>query len=176
MENKKPLTTDTQLDQIRQAIKNRKNILVVGQIGSGKSALLTQIANETAAAFPAERITFLCDEPEKTDAIFYDVTVLSPTSDVNVAYRYASSGIYVDELRGSEALSVLEGWRTGHFGGATIQGDSIDQGVSHLKSLAKKSPHAPSEVEQIVDEFLGMVILMENSQGTIQIKEIQVAA
>lgn len=160
------LATAHPLDQIRSAIQDRQNILVVGPTGSGKTQMLYAIADEVAALFPAERVAVLCDLAERLGDEPENLTCYAGSRDVTAEIRQSNTWLFVDELRGDEASSLLEAWSEGRFGGAAVHGASVEQGLSRLKSLAG----AP--FDQTVGERINLVVLMGRASQGPYVKEI----
>lgn len=162
----KSLATTYQQDQIRSAIQDRQIILVVGQTGSGRTQMLYAIADEVAALFPAERVAVLCDLAERLGDEPENLTCYAGSRDVTTEIRQSNTWLFVDELRGDEASSLLEAWSEGCFGGAAVHGASVEQSLSRLKSLAG----AP--FDQAVSERIHLVVLMEGTAEGPCVKEI----
>lgn len=154
-------------DQIRNAIQQRHTILVVGLIGSGRTQLLYEIADEAAALFPAERVAVLCDIKEKFDAGPDNLTCYAGKRDVTNAIREANTWLFVDELRGSEAADLLDAWRKGHAGGAAVHGASVQQGLSRLKALSDADAASIG-----LEDCISMVVLMERTAQGACVKEM----
>lgn len=158
------------IDQIRNAIQQRQNILVVGQTGSGRTQFLYEIAEEAAALFPAERVAVLCDLEERLDTGPDNLTCYAGSRHVTTAIRQSYAWLFVDEVRGDESAGLLDAWKTGHTGGAAIHGASVETGLSRLKSLA-----GTDAADTGLEDCIGMVVLMESTTEGPRIKEIREA-
>src|SRR6185437_2979720 len=107
---------------LRSAVAERKNILVVGGTNTGKTTLANALLHEVALQFPADRIVILEDTIELQCAA-RDQLALRTTPAVSLAdllrsaLRTSPSRIIVGEVRGAEALDLLDAWATGHPGG-----------------------------------------------------------
>lgn len=163
----KSFATAHQQDQIRSAIQDRQIILVVGQTGSGRTQMLYAIADEVAARFPAERVAVLCDLAERLGDEPANLTSYAGSRDVTTEIRQSNTSLFVDELRGNEASSLLDAWCKGCFGGAAVHGDSVEQGLLRLKSLAGAS------FDQAVSENIHLVVLMERTAEGPCVTEIR---
>lgn len=73
--------------------------------------------------------------------------------------RYRPDRILVGEVRGPEAMDLLDAWNTGHPGGcATLHSDSAEKGLKRLNSLVSRNPNAPRCIEPLIGESVQMVI------------------
>src|SRR5437763_1304715 len=72
------------------------------------------------------------------------------TTLLKVILRMRPDRILVGEVRGAEALDLLDAWNTGHEGGAaTLHANSALAGLTRLKSLITRNEAAPSEIEPL---------------------------
>lgn len=166
----KSLTTDSQRDQIGQAIRGRKNILVIGTIGSGKVQLISNIAAEAAAMFPMERVAFLCDLPELVVTGLENLVCCPSSKGINAAIQDSNQWVFVEDLRGTLAVDLLNAWKRGYFGAAMIHGASVEQGVSRFKALVEGAYGVASDVDELID----MIVLMECTIEGPHVKDIQI--
>lgn len=125
---------------IKQGVKDKKNFLVAGSTGSGKTtfcnALLQLISEQN------DRIIMMEDIPE-LQCPAEDTLKLSSTPTVSVqklvkaTLRRRGDRPIIGELRGGEAYDLLKLWNTGHPGGfATLHADSASDALSRLEDLA----------------------------------------
>jgi pilus assembly protein CpaF len=139
--------TQALADRLRQNVDARKNILISGGTGTGKTTLL----NALAANIPAsDRIVLI----EETSEILIDKPNLvrfearraqiplgqeTPLAAVSIAdllratLRHRPDRILVGEVRGPEAFDLLQALNTGHMGSlSTIHANSADQALTRL--------------------------------------------
>jgi type IV secretion system protein VirB11 len=135
---------------IRQAVIDRKNILVAGGTGSGKTTLVNAILAEPA--FCTSRVVILEDTRELQCAAEDKVELLTKitppqvtmTDLLRMTLRLRPDRIIVGEVRGGEALAMLKAWNTGHPGGvATLHANSAQDALRRLEELI-------GEVSQII--------------------------
>lgn len=164
--------------QIQEAITARRNILVVGGTGSGKTTLTNAIIAEMVALTPEDRLVIMEDTAEiqcKAD----NAVILRTSIDISMqqllraTMRLRPDRIIVGEVRGAEALALLKSWNTGHPGGiATLHANSADSGLVRLEQLiAESGIHA--DMKALIDEAVDLVIFIEKQGGKRVIKEIK---
>ena len=113
--------TEMQRQVILDAIHGKKNIIAAGGTGSGKTTLLNAILAEISTL--GDRIVTIEDTKElKCTAENY--VALSTTDTVDMdnllrkTLRLSPNRIVVGEVRGKEALTLVDAWSTGHRGGS----------------------------------------------------------
>ncbi len=131
---------ETQADLLRSAIGARKNILIAGGTGSGKTTLANALLSEIAAS--DERIILIEDTRELScdanDCIALRTRdgVATLGDLVRSTMRLRPDRIIVGEVRGGEALDMLKAWNTGHPGGiATVHANSAASALTRLEHL-----------------------------------------
>jgi type IV secretion system protein TrbB len=118
--------TTGQADTIREAVADRKNIVVAGGAGSGKTTLLNAILAEEA--FRSDRVVIIEDTRELQCSAEDCVQLLTkpgpkPVTMADLVFdvlRLRPDRIIGGEVRdGATALNLLKAWNTGHPGGVT---------------------------------------------------------
>ena len=104
----------THREVIEAAILLRKNILVVGATGSGKTTFLNAILHEVAMATPDDRLVVIEDTPElqvhsENSVSLLAVGAVSMLDCLRATLRLRPTRIVVGEVRGREALDSSEG-------------------------------------------------------------------
>jgi P-type conjugative transfer ATPase TrbB len=133
-----------QADLLRDAIAERRNILVVGGTSSGKTtlanALLAEIANLDERVIILEDTRELqCSAPDCV-ALRTKPGVVSLGDLVRSTLRLRPDRIIVGEVRGGEALDMLKAWNTGHPGGiATLHANSAHAALYRLEQLIQEA-------------------------------------
>ncbi|MES2264572.1 MAG: P-type conjugative transfer ATPase TrbB [Pseudomonadota bacterium] len=149
---------------IKSAVATHRNILVIGGTGSGKTTLVNAIINEMVDWDPAERIFIIEDTGEIQCAaenfVQYHTSFDVPmTALLKTTLRMRPDRILVGEVRGPEALDLLDAWNTGHEGGAaTLHANNPAAGLIRLKSLISRNESAPAEIEPLIGEVVHMVV------------------
>ena len=142
---RKGVITLRQVEHIHQAIRERKNILIVGGTSSGKTTLVNALLDAIADLTPEHRILIMEDTRE-LQCRARNVEFLRTTKTVSLkdllraSLRLRPDRLFVGEVRGEEALFVLKAWNTGHpGGGATIHADGAIDGLFRLDELLQEA-------------------------------------
>lgn len=138
--------TEEMLDLLRLAVIARRNILVIGGTGSGKTTTLAAIAGFVPVA---ERVITIEDAAELRLSLPHVVRLESRPASlegrgaisiralVRNALRMRPDRIVVGEVRGGEALDMLAAMTTGHEGSlSTLHASSPQDAVRRLQTLA----------------------------------------
>ena len=136
--------TQRQADVLAEAAVGRRNILVSGGTGSGKTTLANAILAEPA--FSGDRVFLIEDTPELQCSAWDTVSVLTRRAPVVIgvvdlvrdALRMRPDRIVVGEMRdGAAALETLKSWNTGHPGGlSTLHANSAEDALRRIEDLA----------------------------------------
>ena len=133
-----------QADALRQAVRERKNILVAGGTSSGKTTLANALLAEIADC--DERVILIEDTRELQCAAQDCVALRTRPGVVSLAdlvrstLRLRPDRIIVGEVRGAEALDMLKAWNTGHPGGiATVHANSAHAALYRIEQLVQES-------------------------------------
>ncbi len=161
---------------IRKAIVDRKNILVVGGTGSGKTTLVNALIRQMSEDCPDDRLLILEDTMELQSKS--PNTVFFRTSDfvdmrrlVKVTMRYRPTRIIVGEVRDGAALDLLKAWNTGHPGGiATVHANSAVEGLDRMEELVAEATSAPKQ--RLISKAVGLVIFIERAPGGRRVSEM----
>src|SRR5215831_8066773 len=108
---------------IRAAVAEKRNILIVGATGSGKTTFVNAILDVMAQVAPQDRVISIEDTTELQCAVANYVDLLavgnvSMLDCLRACMRLKPTRIVVGEVRGAEAHTMLKAWNTGHPGGA----------------------------------------------------------
>jgi len=142
----KKIISRDQYDYIVGAIKDKKNIIVVGSTGSGKTFFVNALLHELSYIAPKDRILTIEDVYElsvSSDNFISWYTSPSRTllDLLHMSLRANPKRVMVGEVRGGEAYQMLKLWRTGHSGGfSTIHADlgPLD-GLERLELMSAES-------------------------------------
>jgi len=177
------ILTKEQYQLIKQAIYNpndekssKKNILIVGGTGSGKTTLANAIIDGIVKQTPKDRVVIIEDTAEiqcaaKNNVILRTSNEISMLTLLRATMRLRPDRILVGEVRGAEALDLLKSWNTGHSGGvATVHANSARAGLTRLEQLIAEATQAP--MQTLISEAIDIIIFITKTSKGRMVKEI----
>lgn len=164
------------LDFLRNALAARRNILVVGGTGSGKTTFVNALGLTLSDAAPHDRLIVIEDTLE-IQSKSANVVFLR-TSDfvdirrlVRASMRLRPDRILIGEVRDGGALDLLKAWNTGHPGGiATIHANSAHEGLLRLEELIEEATPAPKH--KLIGTAIDLLVFIEKYRDKRKISEI----
>lgn len=160
---KKGIMTQRQREIILNAVHEKKNIVVAGGTGSGKTTLLNAILAEIAKT--KDRIVIIEKEPE-LQCLSENLLALQATDKISMdmllkaTLRATPDRIIVGEVRGEEALTLLDAWNTGHNGGAsTVHANSAKSTLTRLNQLVARA--LDKNTEYVIGEAVDIIVYIE---------------
>lgn len=166
----------SQRAEFRRAVREHHSILIAGGTNTGKTTLANALLKEVTDLFPAERIVILEDTVE-LQCLAPDHLALRTTPNVTLAQlvksalRTSPNRIVVGEVRGSEALDLLDAWATGHPGGvATVHASSAEGALLRLDRLAQRANVPPQR--QLVAEAIHLIAVLEGSHARRRVTDL----
>ena len=141
------IMTQAQADALKQAIKNKENILVSGGTGSGKTTLTNALLNEISGS--NDRVIMIEDNLELQCPVDNLVRKLVNPPELTLSkaifdsLREYPTRIIVGEVRDRSAYDLISIWNTGHPGNiCTLHADSAEDSLERLNRLAQQEqPH-----------------------------------
>ncbi len=159
---------------IQQAVHDRKNILIAGGTGSGKTTLANAILMDMAKY--DDRLVIIEDTLELQCAAKDYVSLrtsdqVSMESLLKATMRLRPDRIIVGEVRGGEALTLLKAWNTGHPGGlATVHANSAIQGLVRIEQLIQEA--IMGIPRQLIADAIHMVIYIQRNGIQRMVQEV----
>jgi len=170
----KGILTETQREKIIEAVHHKKNILIVGGTGSGKTTLANAVLDVVAGTrdrciIIEDTLELQCTAP---DTVFMRARDHVPMKDLlKATMRLRPDRIIVGEVRGLEALTLLKAWNTGHPGGvATVHANSAHGGLTRLEQLIQEA--IPTPQKALIAEAVNLIVFIERYRHSRKVKEI----
>ncbi len=168
--------TVEQVGAIRDAIRNRLNIVVSGGTGTGKTTLANAILAELVVIAPEHRLVILEDTSE-IQCMAKNHVILRTTDHVDMGrllkstMRLRPDRIVVGEVRDGAALTLLKAWNTGHPGGiATVHANSAAAALTRLEQLVAESSTQP--MPEVIGEAVDLIVSIERTASGRAVREI----
>ena len=179
---------DAQQDKVellRDAVKQRRNILISGGTSSGKTTFLNALLREIPRD---ERLLLIEDTPELQLVHENAVGLLAARGSLGEAevsaedlliasLRMRPDRIILGEIRGGEAMTFLRAVNTGHPGSlSTIHADSPTRAIDQLALLVLQTGTrmAWDDVVTYVRRSLDIIVQLKRTRGQREIVEIMV--
>lgn len=168
--------TDLQADLLKSAVAQRKNILISGGTGTGKTTLANAVLNEISTISPDHRIVIIEDVLELQCSVKNTVFLrTSPSIDqvslLRATMRLRPDRIVVGEVRDKSALALLKAWNTGHPGGiGTVHANSAGAALVRVGQLIQEAgvPPAPD----LISEAINLVVSIRRTASGRIVDEV----
>lgn len=172
-------------DFLRCAVVNRKNILVSGATGSGKTtfakALIREIPDQERILTIEDTVELVIPQPNHVRLIYskdgQGQARLSARQLLESALRMRPDRVMLQELRDAEAFYYLRNVNTGHSGSiTTIHANSAMLAFEQLALLVKESEAGRdlkrAEIKDMLFQMVDVVVQVKRSDGRFRITEI----
>jgi pilus assembly protein CpaF len=160
---------------LREAVAQRRNLLLTGAGGTGKTTLLAALLAEAA---PRERIVVIEDVAELDIAHPHVVRLEARQANLEgsgrvgldlllrEALRMRPDRLVVGECRGAELRELLAALNTGHDGGAgTLHANSVDDVPARLEALGSVAGMSAEAVARQAVSAFDLVVHLERRDG-----------
>jgi type IV secretion system protein VirB11 len=169
------LILKAQVDVLAQAVRDRKNVLIVGGTSSGKTtlanALLAMVATRNERVILIEDTRELQCAAKDCVALRTRPGVVSLADLVRSTLRLRPDRIIVGEVRGAEALDMLKAWNTGHPGGiATLHANSARSALYRLEQLVQESVTVVPR--RLIAEAIDLVVFLSGRGSARRVETI----
>ena len=172
------IMTSGQSERIKDAATRRRDILVIGGTGSGKTTLVNAVLDYIVTIEPDVRIVIIEDTGEiqctaKNYIQYHTSAEVSMTQLLRTTLRMRPDRIIVGEVRGPEALDLLMAWNTGHEGGvATLHANDAKAGLSRLAMLISMHPDSPKPIEPLIGDAVHLIVHIVRTPEGRRVEEI----
>ncbi|MBU2741767.1 MAG: P-type conjugative transfer ATPase TrbB [Acidithiobacillus sp.] len=166
------IITAAQLDTLSDAVLSRKNILVSGGTGSGKTTLANALIDRISTLSDIRtRIVIIedtrelqCTAPNVVQFLTDDDAGIDMTRLLKLTLRYRPDRILVGEVRDKAALALLKAWNTGHPGGiATLHANNPEAALLRLDQLCQEAG-VPAQ-QTLIHEAVDIVLQIARDQN-----------
>jgi len=166
-------------DRLREVVASRRNVLISGASGTGKTTLLAAMLAEVPHT---ERIVIIEDLSELlvTHPHVVSLEARQPNVEgvggievstlIREALRMSPDRLIVGECRGAEIAALLMALNTGHSGGAgTIHANSLEDVPARLEALGALAGLSVAALGRQAASALEVVIHLEKVDGARRI-------
>lgn len=180
--------TEDAAEQLRIWVKGKYNIFIGGGTGSGKTTFLNALSQYIP---PDERVITIEDSAELKIVTVPNLVSLE-TRNANTegrgeiairdlirsSLRMRPNRIVVGEVRGSEALDMLQAMNTGHDGSlSTGHANSTKDMISRLETMVLSGADLPisvvrQQISSAIDIFVHLSRLRDRSRRVTEISEV----
>ena len=176
-------------DKLELLVKAKYNIFISGGTGSGKTTFLNALSNY----IPKDERVITIEDSEELQIAGIDNLVSLETRNANVAgageitirdlikssLRMRPERIIVGEVRGGEALDMLQAMNTGHDGSlSTGHANSTEDMLSRLETMVLQGAAGlpldaiRQQIASAVDIIIHLSRLRDKSRKTVEITEV----
>jgi len=171
-------------DRLAAVIADRRNLIVAGGTGTGKTTLL----NILSRLIPPSERTVVIEDAAELRLSGHHVRLESQPGNaegrgavrldelVRAALRLRPDRIVLGEVRGPEALDLVAALNTGHAGSmSTIHANGPDEALLRLETLALSGERRPSPdaVRRQITAAVDVVVQLARVDGVRRVVEIR---
>src|SRR6266581_7527952 len=171
-------------NQLENYILARKNILIAGGTGSGKTTMLNVLGKFIP---PDERVLLIEDTSEihlaQDNLVRFEarqpqngLPAVTIRDLLKASLRHRPDRIILGEIRGGEAFDLLQLLNTGHSGSlSTVHATSARQGISRFTTCVLQSglemPYGAIKIN--IADSLDVIVQIERRPGRRYVSEVQ---
>jgi len=170
-------------DLLSEGVAGRRNLLVSGGTGTGKTTLLNVLSGEIP---PGERVVTIEDAAElRLTGHVVRLEARPPNAEgageitlrtlVRHALRMRPDRIVVGEVRGPEAFDLIQAMSTGHDGSmGTVHANGPEEALWRLETLALTADRnlPAGAVRQMLRSAVDMIVHLERRGGMRRVVEV----
>ena len=175
------------VELLKKLTAARYNIFVSGGTGAGKTSLL----NALSEFIPRDERVITIEDSAELNLSHIENLVRMETREANAegegaigigdlireSLRMRPDRIVVGEVRGKEALDMLQALNTGHGGFSTGHGNSVKDMMSRLETMVLMAAELPlpairSQIVSAVDIMVHVARMRDKSRKVVAIEEV----
>ncbi|WP_145050550.1 CpaF family protein [Paenibacillus xylanexedens] len=173
---------------LQQLVRSKHNIFIGGGTGSGKTTFL----NALSQFIPADERIITIEDSAELQIVTVPNLVSMETRNANTegkgeisirdliksSLRMRPNRIVIGEVRGAEALDMLQAMNTGHDGSlSTGHANNIRDMISRLETMVLSGADLPiavvrQQISSAIDIFVHLSRLRDRSRRVIEISEV----
>lgn len=165
-----------------EAVRTRRNLVVCGRSGVGKTTLLARLLGEVGD----DRVVVIEDAPELRHPAPHTVHLRTRAATpegvggvdvatlVRNALRMRPDRLVVGEVRGEEVADLLQAMNTGHDGSmSTVHANGVDEAITRLEGMALLAGVPLAAARAQVAAALDLVICLERGvEGRRRVRSV----
>lgn len=158
----KGILTREERSIMEDAITTGQRLIIAGATGSAKTSLVNALLDHIKET--ADRIILVEDDPE-IQCLVRNCTRMNVAEGqaklqelARDSLRLAPTRVVIGEVRGGEALDMLNAFQTGHSGLTTIHVDKAENTMSRVEQCVKAI--APDPHRELIGQVIDVVIHM----------------
>ena len=166
-------------ETIKAMIHNKRNIVISGGTGSGKTTLANAMLRYKTEHDPELRLLTVEDTRElqvsNPNSVMMRTSKNFSINDcLRAALRMRPDTIVVGEVRGGECLTLLKAWNTGHPGGlCTIHASSIEGAKVRLQQMCAEAIGSVEQIQAAIDIAVDCIVqIYRTPAGERLVKDI----
>lgn len=175
LEDRKTIT-HAQRNLLSRLVHLKRNIIISGETGSGK----TTLANALLQEIDRHERLFVIEDARELDiccpnhvSVLVDSINYTARKAVMAALRMHPDRIIIGEVRDGAALELLKAWNTGHRGGiGTIHANSVDAVPLRFQTLIMEVSANP--LPELIEESLDALVQITKTKDGRKVTDIRI--
>lgn len=161
---------------VEAAVAERKNILVCGGTGTGKTTLANAILDCVARLASDHRVVVIEDTRElqvsaRNVVFLHTSDSTDMTRLLRATLRLRPDRIIVGEVRDASALTLLKAWNTGHPGGVgTVHAQDVSGALIRVGQLIQEAGVPPNP--ELIAETVNVVVSIRRAESGRRVEEV----